>query len=57
MLSPALVALNRDAFVVDLGVKTTVDPDAHRATCDLDDNDPDEQSKTEGETGGRFIPQ
>ena len=27
MLSPALVALNRDAFVIDEGVETTVDLD------------------------------
>ena len=37
MLSPALVALNRDAFVTDDRVETTVDLDAHRAPSDLDD--------------------
>jgi hypothetical protein len=37
MLSPALVALNRDAFVVIESVETTVDLDGHRASSDLDD--------------------
>jgi hypothetical protein len=37
MLSPTLVALNRDAFVIDQGVETTVDLDGHRAASDLDD--------------------
>jgi hypothetical protein len=37
MLSPALVALNRDAFVVDQHVQTTVDLDGHRAASDLDE--------------------
>jgi hypothetical protein len=37
MLSPALVALNRDAFVVDQSVETTVDLDGHRAASDLDE--------------------
>ena len=37
MLSPALVALNRDAFVVDQGVKTTVDLHGVRAPSDLDE--------------------
>ena len=37
MLSPALTALNRDAFVIDRGVETTVDLDGHRAASDLDD--------------------
>ena len=37
MLSPSLVALNRDAFVVDEGVVTTVDLDGHRAASDLDE--------------------
>ena len=35
MLSPALVALNRDAFVIDESVETTVDLDGHRAASDL----------------------
>ena len=37
MLSPALVALNRDAFVVDPGVETTVDLHGFRAPSDLDE--------------------
>jgi hypothetical protein len=37
MLSPALVALNRDAFVTDEGIETTVDIDAYRAPSDLDE--------------------
>jgi hypothetical protein len=37
MLSPALVALNRDAFVVDEGLETTVDLHGHRAPSDLDE--------------------
>jgi hypothetical protein len=56
MLSPALVAQNRDAFVVDLGVETTVDPDAHRATSDLDDLDLGEQSEAERVDRGAALP-
>ena len=45
MLSPALVALNRDAFVVNESAETTVDLDGHRAASDLDelalDHEPD----------------
>ena len=37
MLSPALAALNRDAFVIDQSVETTVDLDGHRAASDLDE--------------------
>ena len=37
MLSPALAELNRDAFIIDTGVETTVDLDAHRAASDLDE--------------------
>ena len=37
MLSPALVALNRDAFVTADHFGTTVDIEAHRAASDLDD--------------------
>jgi hypothetical protein len=37
MLSPALVALNRDAFVINQGVETTVDPHGHCAPSGLDD--------------------
>jgi TPP-dependent 2-oxoacid decarboxylase len=35
MLSPSLVALNRDAFVIDEDVETTVDLHGHRAPSDL----------------------
>ena len=42
MLSPALVELNRDPFVVDGGPKTTVDLDGHRGTSSLEDLDLDE---------------
>ena len=45
MLSPALVALNRDAFVMDKSVESTVDLDGHRAASELDelalDDEPD----------------
>ncbi len=45
MLSPALVELNRDAFVVDRSPETTVDLDGHRAASDLEelalDDEPD----------------
>jgi hypothetical protein len=37
MLSPALAALNRDAFVIDQSVETTVDLDGHRAPSDLEE--------------------
>ncbi len=37
MLSPALVELNRDAFVVNDSPKTTVDLDGHRAASDLEE--------------------
>jgi len=37
MLSPALVELNRDAFIVDDSTETTVDLDAHRAASDLEE--------------------
>jgi hypothetical protein len=37
MLSPALVALNRDAFILDEGAETTVDLDRYRASSDLDE--------------------
>ena len=39
MLSPALVALNRDAFVIDDARRDTVDLDGHRAASDLDELD------------------
>ena len=35
MLSPALVALNRDAFLIDQSIETTVDLHGHRAPSDL----------------------
>jgi hypothetical protein len=35
MLSPSLVALSRDAFVIDRAVETTVDLHGHRAASDL----------------------
>jgi hypothetical protein len=48
MLSPALVALNRDAFVIDEHVETTVDLDGHRSASDLDelalDGEPDAEA-------------
>jgi hypothetical protein len=37
MLSPALVALNRDAFVIEGDAETTVDLDAHQAASDLNE--------------------
>ncbi len=39
MLSPALVALNREAFIVEDIYATTVDLEAHRATSSLDELD------------------
>ena len=47
MLSPALVALNRDAFVVDDSAETTVDLEAHRAASDLDELALDEERDAE----------
>jgi hypothetical protein len=48
MLSPTLVALNRDAFVVKESAETTVDLEGHRAASDLDelalDDDPDAEA-------------
>jgi hypothetical protein len=44
MLSPALVELNQDAFVIDERVEATVDLDAHRPVSSLTDlelEDPD----------------
>ena len=43
MLSPRLVALNRDAFVHERGIETTVDLDAHRSDSELDDLELDDQ--------------
>jgi hypothetical protein len=42
MLSPALVALNRDAFIVDETGTTNVDLAGHGAASSLDDVDLDE---------------
>ncbi len=48
MPSPALVALNRDAFVVTEGAEPTVDLDGHRAASDLEelalDDEPDSEA-------------
>ena len=48
MLSPSLVALNREAFVVNESAETTVDLDGHRAASDLDelalDDEPDAEA-------------
>ena len=48
MLSPTLVALNRDAFVTD-GTETTVDLQRHRAASDLDDLALDDDHEPDGE--------
>jgi hypothetical protein len=42
MLSPALVELNRDAFVIQDDVDTTVDLAGRHAASSLDDLDLDE---------------
>ena len=47
ILSPRLIALNRDAFVLDAAIESTVDLDAHRADSDLDELDLGD-SPTEG---------
>jgi hypothetical protein len=47
MLSPALVALNRDAFVLDESADTTVDLDGHWAASDLDELALDDGSDAE----------
>jgi hypothetical protein len=48
MLSPALVELNRDAFVAVDRAETTVDLDGYRAASDLDelalDDEPDSEA-------------
>jgi hypothetical protein len=48
MLSPALVALNLDAFDVSESVNTTVDLDGYRAASDLEelalDDEPDAEA-------------
>jgi hypothetical protein len=47
MLSPALASLNRDAFVIDQSVETTVDLDGHRGASDLDELGLDDEPDTE----------
>jgi hypothetical protein len=47
MLSPALVTLNRDAFVIDESAETTVDLDGHRAASDLDELALDDEQEVE----------
>jgi hypothetical protein len=47
MLSPALVALNRDTFISEEYNETTVDLEAHRATSDLDELGLDDEQTTE----------
>ena len=44
MLSPALVALNRDAFIIGEPAETTVDLDGHRAASNLDELALDDES-------------
>jgi hypothetical protein len=44
ILSPRLTALNREAFVLDAGIESTVDLVAHRADADLDELDLDDDS-------------
>ena len=56
MLSPALVALNRDAFVIDESVETTVDLDGHRAASDLDELALDDEPGRRGSVGPRSPP-
>ena len=41
MLCPALVALNRDAFIIDESVESTVDLGIHRSASNLDELDLD----------------
>jgi hypothetical protein len=47
MLSPALLALNREAFTADERVETTVDLEAHSAVSDLDELALDDQPDAE----------
>ncbi|MFL5863590.1 MAG: hypothetical protein ACJ780_22915 [Solirubrobacteraceae bacterium] len=47
MLSPALAALNRDAFISDEHDVSTVDLEAHRASSPLGDLDLDDEQTTE----------
>jgi hypothetical protein len=48
MLSPALVALNRDAFIIGEPAETTVDLDRHRAASDLDEIRPRRRARRRG---------
>ncbi len=48
MLSPPLVAINRDAFILDESAETTVDLDGYRASSDLDEIALDDGQETEG---------
>ena len=41
MLSPTLVALNRDAFIIDESAESTVDLGSHRSASKLDELDLD----------------
>ena len=47
MLSPALAALNRDAFGIDCAVETTVDLHGHRAASDLHELNLDDDPEVE----------
>ncbi|MGA2008992.1 MAG: hypothetical protein ABSH51_00450 [Solirubrobacteraceae bacterium] len=47
MLSPALVALNRDAFILDESSQTTVDLEGDRASSDLDELVLDDEPESE----------
>jgi hypothetical protein len=46
-VSNALAALNRDKFVIDQNVETTVDLDGHHAASDLDELDLGDVSEIE----------
>ena len=51
MLSPALVALNRDAFVIEERVDTAVDLDGHRAAPCLDERALNDEQEVEEALG------
>ena len=53
ILSPRLTALNRDAFVPDAGIESTVDLAAHRADADLDNLDLGDDRPEAASTRGR----
>ena len=42
MLSPNLAQLNRDTFITDDSIQSTVDLDGHRSASDLDELDLDD---------------